>query len=249
MPTRLHVSRRLIAAVAAALLALFGALVLISWVNGADARAQAGQQLVPVLVATSKVSTGTSADAMGGSVVVQQVPKRLVAPGSLTALSAVKGQVANADLLPGEQLVSGRFADPAKLLPAGTVAVPAGMVEVSVTLDAQRAVGGAVKAGDEVGVQITDQKSADSGVSSYSVWHVFPDVLVTRATGPAADAKADANAQYTVTLALPPADAAAVILGTTSKSIWLSMVKPAVGSAVSTTSSSTTATFTTGGSK
>jgi pilus assembly protein CpaB len=250
MPTRLHVSRRLLAAIAAAVLAIFGALVLISWVNNADARARAAEQLVPVLVATNTVSTGTAAGSLGDSVSVQQVPKRLAAPGSIAALSAVKGRVTIATLLPGEQLVTGRFADPATQRPAGTVPVPDGMVEISVSLEPQRAVGGVLKAGDKVGVQLTNPTSPD-GVVSTSVFRVLHDVLVTRTQGDTAAPKADPNAASIVTLAVSKADATDVVRGATAKALWLSLEVPGVGTGTgsSGTTTSTTATFSTGGNK
>ena len=256
MPTRLHVSRRLVAAIAAAVLALFGALVLISWVNSADARARAGEQLVPVLVVKSAVAAGSAASSMGGSVAVEQVPQRLAAADRVRSLSTLGAKVANAELLPGEQLLAGRFEDPANYRPAGAVAVPPGLVEVSVSVEAQRAVGGALKAGDKVGVQLTNPTAAD-GVSGLSVYkQVLHDVLVTRVTGPSDAAKADPSAVFTVTFALSKDDASEVVLGATAKAIWLSLEVPGVGTGsgssattTSTTTTSSTATFSTGGSK
>ena len=51
--------RRIIAAVAALLLAGIGAVVLTSYVRGADARAMAGMQTEKVLVVTTMVPKGT----------------------------------------------------------------------------------------------------------------------------------------------------------------------------------------------
>ena len=110
-------SRRLLAAAAAVILAAFGAVVLLTYAGNADARARAGEQLVPVLVVTSTVKAGTAAGAMADDVATQQVPRRLAVTGTLTSLTAVQGKVANTDLLPGEQLLAGRFTDPSRLPP------------------------------------------------------------------------------------------------------------------------------------
>jgi pilus assembly protein CpaB len=247
-----RLSRRLMAAIAAVLLAAFGAAVLISYVGNADARARAGEKLVPVLVVNHQVTAGSAANSLADSVSIAQVPKRLAATGSISTLAELKGRVANADLLPGEQVVAGRFSDPATFRPAGAVAVPAGLVEVSISLEAQRTVGGAVKAGDKVGVQLTNQPSGDNTVSSLTVFRVFHDVLVTRVTSSSdTAAKAEMGAASTVTLAVPPADASVVVLGASAKSVWLSLEKAAPGAAASTstTTTGTTATFSTGGSK
>jgi len=229
-------TRRIIAAVAALLLAAVGAVVLIGVVRDADTRARAGEELVDVLVVDSEIAPGTSVADLGGSVSVEQVPGRLLAPGAVTDLAALQDQVATASLLPGEQLVTGRFAKPADLAPAGTVLAPDGMVEVSVSLDGQRAVGGVLKAGDKVGVQLTEEAAAEGGVSSYSVFAVFNDVLVTRVVAPA---EGDPSGLYTVTLALSPEDAEVVVLGMTSQAIWLSLEKAAMGDAGQTPSTTT----------
>ena len=230
-------TRRIIAATAAVLLAVIGAVVLIDYVGDADTRARAGEELVDVLVVGSEVAAGTAADALAGSVSVQQVPQRLVAPDAVTDLADLAGRVATASLLPGEQLLTGRFADPASLAPAGTVLAPEGMVEISVSIDAQRAVGGVLAAGDKVGIQLTNEESADGGLTAYSVYRVFSGVLVTRVVAPAEGA--DPSAPYTVTLALSPEDASVVVLGTTSQSVWLSLEEAAL------TGSGPTATTTT----
>ena len=231
-------TRRIIAAVAALLLAVLGGVVLINWVGDADTRARAGEQLVDVLVVQSEVAVGTAADELGGRVSVQQVPARLKAPGAVPDMAGLTGQVTTAALLPGDQVVTGRFADPTALAPAGTVLAPDGMVEISVSLDAQRAVGGVLKAGDTVGIQLTNEESAEGGLTAYSVYRVFSGVLVTRVVAPAEGA--DPSAAYTVTLALSPEDASVVVLGTTSQSVWLSLEEASpTGAAQSTTTTVT----------
>jgi pilus assembly protein CpaB len=223
--------RRLLAAVAAFLIAAVGAVVLVGYAQSADARAQAGERSVTVLVVGARVPAGTAAEALAGSVSAEQVPARLAAPGSLSDLSALSGQVTTADLLPGEQLLADRFADPASLLPAGTVAAPAGTQEVSLTLQPQQAVDGALKAGDRVGVLVLG--SDDSGIpASQSI----DGVLVTRSSGSAGSA--DPSGQVTVTLALDGPQSAAVIAGMQQGTIWLSLQEMA---RPGTTSSSTAA--------
>lgn len=233
--------RRIVAATAAVVLAVLGAVLLIGYVRGADARARDGEQLADVLVVTGDVAAGTSAGDLAGSVSVEQVPRRLVAHGAVSDLAALDGRVTTAALLPGDQVVTGRFADPATLVPEGTVAAPDGMVQVSVTLDAQRAVGGAVTSGDRVGVQLTEQSSANTGITGYSVFRVLHGVLVTRVTAPSN--AGDPSAVWTVTLALSPDDASAVVLGTTAQAVWLSLEKAAPGGATATTTQTTTATL------
>lgn len=233
--------RRIIAAVAAVVLAVVGAVVLVSYVRGADSRAQAGEQLVDVLVVGSEVAPGTSAGELAGSVSVERVPQRLVADDAVSDLAALGDQVTTASLLPGDQLLAGRFADRQSLAPAGTVLAPEGLVEISVTLDAQRAVGGVLEAGDKVGIQLTNEESADGGVTAFSVFRVFRDVLVTRVVRP--EGTSDPAAPYVVTLALSPQDASVVVLGTESESVWLSLEEASPTSAGQSTATTTTVTL------
>jgi pilus assembly protein CpaB len=230
------------AALAALLLAGLGAVVILQYIAGADARARAGEELVTVLVVADQIAAGVGTDLVRASVVEQQVPRRLLMADSVRDLSQIDGRVTNAVLLPGEQLLIGRFSDPAELVPAGTVAAPDGMVEVGMTLDAQRAAGGALKAGDRVGVQLTNKPDGSNEVRNYTVHRVFRDVLVTRITAPA-DTGDPTAAAYLVTLALPPADASVVVLGTTAQAVWLSLEEPALGSAAGGGATSTTVTL------
>lgn len=223
--------RRILAATVAVLLAAFGAVVLISYVQGADERARAGEDLVAVLVVDSDVPAGASVAQVRDAVSEREVPARLAAPGSLTLtdLADVAGQVTTAALLPGEQLLAARFADPASFLAPGAVARPDGTVEVSVTLDAQRSVGGVLEAGDKVGIHLTNVYETPEISSTY---RVLPDVTVTRVltTGDADDPAA----VYLVTVAVPPGDAPDVVRGTETQSVWLSLERsgpvPADGS-------------------
>ena len=208
--------RRLLAAVAAFLVAAVGAVVLVTYARSADARAQAGEQLVPVLVVGSTVPAGTDAADVAGSVSTEEVPARLAAPGSMSDLSAVTGFVTTADLLPGEQLLADRFADPDSLLPAGTVAAPTGTQEVSLTLQPQQAVDGALKAGDRVGVLVLGKDAAGNAAAQS-----IDGVLVTRSSG--SSEPTDPSAQVTVTLALDAPQSATVIAGMQQGTIWLSL--------------------------
>jgi pilus assembly protein CpaB len=226
--------RRIIAGFTAIALALFGAVVLVQYVRGADERARADEELTPVLVVDRRVPAGSDAIAVGGAVRTVEVPTRLVAPNALTDLDAASGKVTTDDLLPGEQVLAERFVDPATLAPAGTVTAPAGAVEVTVALDAQRAAGGVLEAGDRVGVQLTSQLPDVDGLTAYSVFRVFHGVLVTRV-----DAPEDVATGFLVTLAVSPADAEFLVIGSTAQALYLSLEEsPSLPG--STTSTATT---------
>ncbi|MCO7219868.1 Flp pilus assembly protein CpaB [Klenkia sp. PcliD-1-E] len=231
-------SRRIVAAVAAVLLAAAGAWVVLTYVGSADSRARAGEELAVVLVVTREVPSGTPADDLGDAVRAEQVPQRLVAPGSLADLTAVEGLSTTADLLPGEMLQSGRFGDPAAVRADGSLPAPDGLVEVSASLDTQRAAGGTLVPGDKVGITLTSQDAGASGLTSYSTFAVLHDVLVTRVSAPSDPA----TGTWTVTVAVSQQDASTVVVGLSAQAVWLSL-ESAEGTG-STTSSTTSVAIT-----
>jgi pilus assembly protein CpaB len=238
--------RRLIAAFAALLMAGLGALVLVRYVQGADERAQAEEELVPVLVVDQPVTAGASADSLSGSVTIADVPARLAAPGSVSDLSALAGLVTTDALLPGEQVLAARFVDPGTLLPEGTVARPAGLVEVSVTLAYERAVGGVLAAGDKVGVLVTTGATDSAGAARPVSTKVAADVLVTRVAGGVPEDTdetvevAVTQPTVTVTLAVQPAQLPSVVAGMEQGTVWLTLESGASPAENSSTSISTT---------
>lgn len=170
-------SRRVLAVTAALVLALVGALIVLGYAAGADRRAMASLEPVDVLVALETVPAGTPVESLEGLVAVETVPARAVGPGALTSLEAVSGQITGSVLLPGEQLLETRFADPASLTDATVIPVPADMHEVSIQLDGPRALGGKVQAGDTVGVVM----SLNSDLPHTQL--TYHQVLVTRVQG------------------------------------------------------------------
>jgi pilus assembly protein CpaB len=222
------VRRRLLAALAALLLAATGAVVLLAYVRGADARALAGVQTVEVLVVDRPVPEGTPGEELTDLVRTEQLPAKAAVPGAVTDLGELAGRVATVDLQPGEQLLAGRFAAPEDVEVPGTVAPPDGASEVSLLLEPQRAVGGRLAAGDTVGVHVSTTEPAATHV-------VLNRVLVTQVQGapaPAPDGEgtdtassggAAPSASLMVTLGLRPEQAEAVVLGMEHGTVWLSL--------------------------
>jgi pilus assembly protein CpaB len=223
-------ARRFLAAFAALLLLVVGTAVLVAYVRGADSRALAGVRTVDVLVADELIPEGTTAAELDDLVRTETVPAKTAVDGRVTDLDALAGRVASVDILPGEQLFAGRFARPDDLQPPGTVDVPAGLQEVSVLLEPQRAVGGRLAAGDKVGV-VVSLTFEDGTAATHAVLH---RVLVTQVQGaPAPAASTDEqetassgtpapSASLMVTLAVSAAQAEAVVFGIEHGTLWLS---------------------------
>src|SRR3954453_11373622 len=221
--------RRLLAALAALVLALVGAVVLVAYVRGADARALAGVQTVEVLVVDQPVPAGTPGDQLADLVSADLVPAKSAVPGRVTSLVELAGKVAAVDLEPGEQLLASRFTDPGSLRAAGVVEVPPGDQEISVLLEPQRAVGGRLSAGNTVGVYVSLE--GQDGGSTHAVLH---DVLVTQVQGapaaPTPNASDDGSApsaapaaSLMVTLAVTAQQAEPIVFGMEHGTVWLSL--------------------------
>jgi pilus assembly protein CpaB len=222
------VRRRLLAAIAALVLLVAGTLVLLAYVQGADARALAGTRTVEVLVVDQLIPEGTSGDELTEFVTTETLPAKAVLDGRVTDLSDLSGRVATVDLQVGEQLLKSRFARPDSLQAPGTVPVPDGLQEISVLLEPQRVIGTRLAAGDTVGVYLS-QKLPDGTGQTSAVLH---QVLVTQVQGapaapdPEADAEAAAAAPATslmVTLAVTAKDAETVVFGMEHGTLWLSL--------------------------
>jgi pilus assembly protein CpaB len=224
------VKRRLLAALAALVLAVVGALVLVAYARGADRRALEGMATVQVLVVADPVAAGTPATDLGDSVRTELLPVKAAAPGRVRRIADLAGRVTTVDLKPGEQLLASRFAAPSALRAAGTVAVPKGDQELSIQLEPQRAVGGRLAAGDTVGVYVSSKLPDGTGVTHV----VLHEVLVTQVQGGIAAARsADAGngaqtssasgANLMITLALTSKAAEPVVWGMEHGTVWLSL--------------------------
>lgn len=150
--------RRIIALVAALLLAGVGTFVLVGFVRGAADRATAGEELAAVYVVERTVPEGTDGATVGNYVAISEVPQKVRAADAVTDLADLAGFVNNVSLVPGEQLLAGRFVPPTELdqrrddLPSRRVEVPEGMLELPVRLPVEAALGGIIDAGDTVAV-------------------------------------------------------------------------------------------------
>ncbi|MGX5697106.1 Flp pilus assembly protein CpaB [Agromyces soli] len=207
---------RIIGAILALLLAGVGAFVLINYVRGADARAAQGAELTEVYVVQKEIPRGTLGEAVADYVDTDTVPKRNVVDEAVTNLDDLNGLIADAAILPGEQLSLARFVSPQDIGASGDVPVPAGMQLLSFALPADRVVGGQVKAGDHIGMistvdpdEVGDQEDVINPITRFA----FHTVLVTKVQGltkPESDDQSvdqESGANIMLTIALSAHDA------------------------------------------
>ncbi|MGY1653649.1 Flp pilus assembly protein CpaB [Geodermatophilus sp. SYSU D01119] len=239
--------RRLLAGFTALAIATLGAILIIKYVRSYEESVRADEELVSVLVVRDEVPVGADPATVRSAVEAVDVPTRLVAGDSLrsiTELDALTGQVTNAALLRGEQVVARRFEVPRAVNPDGSRPVPDGLVGISLTLEPQRALGGRLAAGDHVGLYISVPQQIPGTTQSQPVIQVVAeDLLVTRVAStltvdPNASSAAPASPSdsVTVTLAVPADLVPAITTGGELGTVWLTLVS---SGSVDTTTSTT----------
>lgn len=148
--------KRLIAALAALLLAVAGVGSMWWYASRADQRALEDLQPVDVFVAALAIPTGMSLqDAVSSqSLVVQQVPRNLAPIGASTVVDASNASnVAQSNIQPGELVLLNRFGSPETI--RSGLALPKGQIAVSIALADPQKVGTFVNVGSRIAVFLT----------------------------------------------------------------------------------------------
>ena len=227
-------TRRLVTAVLAVVLAALGATLITHYVRGADERALNGLSTVNVLVVTKAVPQGAPAASLDGSVTTKALPKLAVAPGTLTSLQDVAAKVTASPLQPGEQLLKTKFVEPVSLQEkSDEVVLPAGLQEVTVSLERQRMLGSVLTPGNRVGVFVSLPKDGETPAQTKLVVAKVLVLAVGESSSAAAspapeggespDEPAPAPAEaLSVRLALDTEDAEKVVFGAEHGRLWLS---------------------------
>ncbi|MFE4227510.1 Flp pilus assembly protein CpaB [Arthrobacter sp. NPDC056886] len=217
---------RLFAGLAALVLAIAGTLMLVNYVSNADRRAQESLDPADVVVVDTPVPAGTKVEDLASHVRVRSIPGSAKADGALTSLDGSSGQVTSVALEPGEQVLASRLVDPSQQTTPGAVEVPAGMQEVTILLPPESVVGGTLRAGDLVGLYVTQTDPASPQQASTQL--VFDKVLVTavQQAPPSSGNTEDGTSAVPggssfVTLARNSTDSAKIILSARVGNIWL----------------------------
>lgn len=237
---------RLLGGIAALLVAIIGTVLLVSYVQNADKRALAGTETESIYVVQRAIPAGTAAGKIAASVTRKEVPRLALAENSVTDLASLGSRVTAVTLMPGEQLLSSRMVEENAFLGPSRVQVPTGLQEITLKLPIERVAGGALKAGDTVGVFLSlEQASTDGqpGAKASKTQLGFHKVLVTTAqysdgaatqTGSADTAsgtsqvsstsgsKAQSDGTYLITLARNSADAERIVFAAEFGKIYLS---------------------------
>ncbi len=144
-------ARRSVLLIAAMLIAALGTAMIVLYVQGIDARATEGQDLVEVLTATEVIEPGeTMGEAQSaGKVVSTEIARDDAVDGALSSGKSIADQVALGSIFPGEQLIPQKFGDPAA---QETLTIPENKLAISVELTDPARVAGFVNPGSEVAI-------------------------------------------------------------------------------------------------
>lgn len=224
--------RRIVGVATAVALAAMGTIVLVAYVNAAEDRALAGERLVDVLVVSKPIDQGTPASEIGASVDAERVPAKVRAENAITDLGDLDGRVAAVDLQPGEQIIAGRFVEQAALDVVGQVQVPDGLLQVTLLLAPERAVGGRLQAGASVGVVASFdpfdlESSADASTKTSNSTHFIKHkALVTAVQGDVVGTDDDdpnqaPSGNLLITLALSAPEVEEIVFAAEHGSLWL----------------------------
>lgn len=231
---------RLLGGIAALVVAVIGTVMLIFYVQGADKRALANTETEDVYVIQKEIPAGTAVVKFGDSVIKKSIPKTAIATDSVRSLSDLGTKVSAVELMPGEQLLASRVIDKNAMVGHGRVEVPVGLQEITIKLPIERVVGGALTAGDTVGVMLSVKENEKTNTPDQTQL-TFRKVLVTAvqdASGTVADGSnndapensgalnsnknSNQNGGYLVTLARSDVDVEKIVYAAEFGTIYLS---------------------------
>lgn len=145
----------------------------------------------PVVVAEQPIEQGASGDTVGaqGRFKVTKIPRDQLKPGAVTDAATLRGKVAVADILPGQQLTAADF----RAAGRGIVTkLGADERAITIALDSSHGLAGKIRAGDHVDVLSGFVIDSNVGRQRPVLQVLMQDVLVLdvplRAKGPDADA-------------------------------------------------------------
>ena len=154
-------NRRKVLLLVAAVIAALGTALVFVYVQGADNRADAQYGAVQVLRATKQISPGETVAAAqaAGKMGLGSVSRKDLLPGALSGLDPISEDVATATIYPGEQIVADKFGASGS---SSSLAMPKGMLAISVQLGDPQRVAGFVSPGDKVAIFMSGSQAGKS---------------------------------------------------------------------------------------
>jgi pilus assembly protein CpaB len=218
---------RLLAIMVAIVLAVVSAMALVVYANSADRRAISQQAPVPVYVASRKIEQGESIEEAAGKIRIASIPRNALAENAVRALAQISGRVAAVDILPGEQLLVGRWVSREEVEGQNLLNVQPTFQAVSIQVDATRQVSGFITPGNRVNIFATLTGPGGGKFSRLLLADI--KVLAIGASAQAGStrpASAQSSSLSTVTLEVKDGQVERVVFAAESGSLYLSLVAP-----------------------
>ena len=242
---------RLLVLAAAVILGVIAAVVTANYLRDTTARLTAEAEPVQVMVATTDVARGATAEEMleAGALEVREIPRRYVADGAVSSPAMITGKVLAIPLTAGEQVTAARFRYPSEV--GLSYGIPEGFVAVSIPANDVKCVGGMLKPGDWVMVAVTfdpgpEDPDAEADEEPTAQTRVLLPKVKVLAVGLTTDTEPQAAApeesgggggviggsttqteqrvSNTVTLALLPGDLEKLVFAEEKGSVWLALL-------------------------
>lgn len=174
--------RRKLLLVVAVVVALIGAGLVFLYAKGADDRAAEAYRPATVFVATGDIAVGEPFDTAlaDGRIVAREVPENTVVPSAIPSQDVLAGKTANSPIYAGEQILTTNYGGEGANAP---LAIPDGMVAVSVQLSDTARVAGFVNAGSNVAVWLTHEAKKAGGDETIQETRLLLDRVQVIAVG------------------------------------------------------------------
>ena len=158
--------RRRLLLILAVFVAVIGTALVFIYVRGADSRAQKSVANVMALEATANIAAGETYDSAlaAGKVSMQPIPQNVLdkSTGYQTSLDALKGKIAAVPIFSGQVVITSQFGDTV-LATSSSLAIPKGMIAISVNLTDPDRVAGNIQNGQEVAIFVTGKLENGKG--------------------------------------------------------------------------------------
>jgi Flp pilus assembly protein CpaB len=206
--------------------------------RGLQEDANTGGTMVPVVVSNVDLPARTDLDQVikDDQFRIVQVPASVVVDGAVTSVDQLAGKNNSVAILAGEQIPAARISGN---VPGGALAIPEGMEAITVSLDASRAVAGAINAGDQVVIYGTYNDFTDIAtgekvptmttvlVPTAELLAVFrPIASSTFGNDESATSAEQLPGSLAVTLALTPEDSQRFVFTMETGRVWFGLLPP-----------------------
>jgi pilus assembly protein CpaB len=207
-----------LAAILTLLFAFAAAAGVFLYVQNARQRAVNGEPMVRVVVATQDVPAGENLDTLvqAGLFTTKDVPRSDVIQNAYTDPAQLQGQRTAYPILAGEQISPARMVGDLQAA-GGRYGLRSGYQAVSLSLESQRAVAGALQNGDYVEAYGTFSEGQGGQITRF----IVPDAQVLSAVADTTGAGGT-----TILLAVAPDEAQKLIYAQEQGSVWLTLLPP-----------------------